>query len=362
MFDELGIVLRRIFQTNFQRQTNEKILFITDAITPEQFHLISSRKKELIQNRAKFVELLSIRTRDLYGADEVSLISYPSTLKHGTNPPNYVIEEIKKNQIFFALTSYSITYTDAIQSVLQFGVRGATMPLATPEMFKEESPICADSNKIQNLGDKIIKKVHLKKEHDSNKKCTVMIEDENGSSFSFNILENDQHFFRNYGKYHHPGSYGNLPAGEIYTVPDINATASGKLIIPKNNTKYCEDDECYLELTFEKGKIKKITGAKDVLNQYLGFSKGPKYPKDQDILKSRRNFALFGIGLNEMVKQDSSILESSKKLGACHIGLGSSSGFGGLIKSDFHFGFVLSNSNIFINGNKIVDKGNIKIE
>lgn len=357
MFDELGIVLRRIFQTNFHRKNDEKILFITDTITSEQKSKITARKKELILDRAKFGELLSIRTRDLYGTDQVSLISYPCTFQHGAEPPDYVINEMKKNQIFIALTSYSITYTEAIQKALPFGIRGASIPYATPQMFKENSPICADSEAIKKLGEYLITSIYTLKNMTPDQNCSVLIEDEYGTSFSFNLLDSNQLFFRNYGIFHNSGEYGNLPAGEIYTVPDFSKTAHGQIVVPYNNTKYCKEGEPFLELFFKNGKIHEIIGAKDILKEYLGFIEGDKSPSSHEILESRRNLALFGMGLNQMVNNQSSFLEKSKKLGTCHIGLGSSSGFGGKIKSDLHLGFILTKSNIIINNQPIITNG-----
>ncbi len=359
MFDDLGIVLRKIFQENFKRAKEEKILFLSDIVSSEQENQISPLKRELIENRTKFVELLSIRCRDLYGTDKVSLITYPCTLKHGEEPPAWLISEIEKHDIFIAMPSFSLTYTESIQTALKAGVRGASMPLVNPELFKVNSGLMVNIQDLENLGRAIIQKIQHLQARESNHQCLIKIEDENGTSFEFSILQEKQTFIENYGNFHEPMSFGNLPAGEIFTVPDIFGQAHGKIVIHHDNTKYCQDDCKLLEMELKEGKIVNIQGAKSVLDEYLGFSKGPRAPTNDEIQQSRRNFALFGIGLNKKIESSTNILERSKKFGACHIGLGASTGIGGSIKSDLHLGFVLPSSSISVNGSLIVEKGKL---
>ena len=359
MYDELGIVLRQVFQQNFGRNQDEKIIFIADTITDEQKEQISPRKQAMILNREQFVKLLSIRARDLYGTENISMFSYPSTLKHGAEPPKSLIQEIQKHHIFFTLPSYSITYTEILQKSLTKDVRGASMPLATPEMFKRDSALITNSHEIEIIGNKVANTIYNIKNSDPKNECHVSIQDKFGSSLNFKILEEKLDFSKNYGKFHNGGDFGNLPAGELYTVPDHYGQVIGKLVIPQEFSKFCNPEYEYLEISFVDGRVSGLKGAKDSLEQYLGFKRGENAPLSEAIKDSRRNFALFGIGLNKNVKNLDNILLCSKKLGACHFGLGTSSIYGGEIKADLHLGFVLPYTNVFINNQKIIEQGKI---
>jgi leucyl aminopeptidase (aminopeptidase T) len=124
-----------------------------------------------------------------------------------------------------------------------------------------------------------------------------------------------------------PGSFGNLPAGEVYIAP-LEGTARGRLIIEWAPTRRLASP---IILIIKDGVVVNIEG-EDTYVEYL---------RDKlDERKENSNIAEFGIGTNNRATRLDNILESEKILGTIHIALGDNSSFGGKVKTPFHQDFV----------------------
>ena len=357
VYDRLGLSILRMFNVNFKKQPGESILFISDFVPDGQNSEQNKRKNEMINQRSKFVELLHMRTKDIYNDSKVSFVKYPATFQSGKEVPAEVIESMMSHDIFVALTTYSLTHTEGKRVACEVGARGASMPGFTPDMFEKNRPMASDHEKMRVLGLKYLNEITKAKEEDTNRRCQVKIQDQQGNCLEFDILGNKRHFRNNFGLFHKPGMSGNLPAGDIHISPDIKQNASGKISIPQAWSKFCHPDSKFLLLTFNKGEIVAIEGAKDILLEFLGFKAGKRYPKTEELKQTRRNLAEFGIGLNPLATKHDSILEAQKILGTCYVGIGTSSTLGGGVKSDTHLNFVIPGANLYINEKQIITNG-----
>jgi len=352
---DFGLALQRMFTNNFARKTTEKILFITD-FAPENYNeLIPPTRIQMINERAKFAELLYLLSKDIYHSEFVVFKKYPATLSGGKEPPAEIAEEMKNCDIFLALTTYSLTYTNARRDACNAGARGASMPGFTPDMFYDERPMAIDYQKIKFHGDLLITEIE-KIQQNKTDYCQIKLVDHEKNALTFQILGPNQTFVQDMGLYYEKGSFGNLPAGEIYFVP-IEGTANGKLTIPKEWMKHALDNDTPVELVFEKGKLIRLEGVKKEISDLFGFTEGPKSPDTVDLLNSRRNLAEFGIGLNPYATKFDSIVESEKILGSVHIALGSNDSFGGDVHSDIHIDFILPGATVYINDKPLIMNG-----
>jgi leucyl aminopeptidase (aminopeptidase T) len=124
-----------------------------------------------------------------------------------------------------------------------------------------------------------------------------------------------------------PGSFGNLPAGEVYLAP-LEGTASGGLVLEWAPTRQLKSP---VTLTVKNGFVEEVSGDEE----YAGYLR--------EKLSERRenaNIAELGIGTNDMAKKPDNILESEKILGTIHIALGDNSSSGGNVSAPFHQDFV----------------------
>jgi len=135
-----------------------------------------------------------------------------------------------------------------------------------------------------------------------------------------------------------PGSFGNLPAGEVYLAP-LEGTANGLLVLQWAPTRELRTP---VRLVVKKGRVVSVEGD----DPYAGLLDGKLNER-----KENRNIAELGIGTNEKARRPDNILESEKILGTIHIALGDNSSFGGTVKTPFHQDFVFFRPTV-----KLIDK------
>jgi leucyl aminopeptidase (aminopeptidase T) len=124
-----------------------------------------------------------------------------------------------------------------------------------------------------------------------------------------------------------PGSFGNLPAGEVYLAP-VEGTAAGIMVLEYAPTRKLVTP---LTLVVEHGDVVEIRGDepyREVLERK--FAESPL----------NRNIAELGIGTNDRASRPDNILEAEKILGTIHIALGDNAGFGGRVSTPFHEDYV----------------------
>jgi aminopeptidase len=141
------------------------------------------------------------------------------------------------------------------------------------------------------------------------------------------------------------GSLGNLPAGEVYTVP---IDANGKLVVDPGWYKDLDD---VLTFNFENGEAVDIeAGGK------IGEDLRIKCKKAQN-----RRIAELGIGTNEKAKRPDNLLESEKILGTIHVAIGDSKSIGGENEAEIHMDFVVDKPTVTIDSKKLMIEGELKL-
>jgi leucyl aminopeptidase (aminopeptidase T) len=124
-----------------------------------------------------------------------------------------------------------------------------------------------------------------------------------------------------------PGSFGNLPAGEVYLAP-LEGTSNGVMVL-----EYAPGGklDTPVRLVVQGGDVVEVEG-EDALAVSLrkAFADNPLV----------RNIAELGIGTNDRATRPDNILEAEKILGTVHIALGDNSGFGGRIQVPFHEDYI----------------------
>jgi len=124
------------------------------------------------------------------------------------------------------------------------------------------------------------------------------------------------------------GSFGNLPAGEVYLAP-LEGTAEGVMVIEYAPTRKLASP---LSLTIRRGEVVAVSG--DDPHRLWLESKFAESARN-------RNIAELGIGTNDRATRPDNVLEAEKILGTVHVALGDNSGFGGVVSTPFHEDYVL---------------------
>ena len=360
--------IRDIFRVNLNVKKSETVLVFTDR--PFEGEIIEETDI-CRRERLRDIAILTAETGKGFSKN-LLYHEYAATCSHGAEPPqelwkiafgekafkamkaekllNPLIKkkakdsDIKKAEdvisrhkryavnAIIALSNYSTSHTrfrDFLTRICK--TRYASMPLFDASML--EGALNVDWRTLAKRTRDIAKVV--------NKAELIEIKTPNGTNISFSKkgrkVESDT------GILTAPGSFGNLPAGEVYLAP-LEGTANGKLVIEWAPTRPLKSP---VTLRIENGFVKEVSGDEGYAD-YLRTKISEQ--------KENANIAELGIGTNDMAKRPDNILESEKILGTIHIALGDNSSFGGSISTPFHQDFVFFRPTIVLvyNGGKKV--------
>jgi leucyl aminopeptidase (aminopeptidase T) len=344
--------LRAIFTTNLGVKRQERVLVFSDRIPDSEILDIEERCR---RERLRDIALLAGEIGKAF-AKKVLFHEYPSTQSHGAEPPEELwrlafgertVDSLKAGGLFssllakrssaaeiekaedivrkhcrstvqavIALSNYSTSHTrfrDLLTRVC--GCRYASMPLFDMAML--EGPMNVDWRALARRTLAIAQSV--------NKAETVEITAPNGTHLV--MSKRGRKALSDTGILTKKGSFGNLPAGEVYLAPQ-EGTANGQLVLEWAQTRELKTP---VTLTVRNGLVVKVKGDEPftrVLDDKLNER------------EENRNIAELGIGTNDKARRPDNILESEKILGTIHVALGDNSSFGGTVMTPFHQDFV----------------------
>ena len=287
-----------------------------------------------------------------------SIISheYPATNSHGVEPPQTLwklafgdktVEELRKGSLLLpilkknakdrdikkaediirrykkyavncviALSNYSTSHTRFRDFLTRIcGCRYASMPLFDISML--EGAMDVDWKALAKRTTDLAKIVNMAE--------FIEVKTPNGTYISFSKKARTAR--SDTGILIRKGSFGNLPAGEVYMAP-VEGTAHGRLVMEWAPTRQLTSP---IILVIKDGIVEEIFG-EDEYTKYIRIKLSER--------KENRNIAELGIGTNNAAKRPDNILESEKILGTIHIALGDNSSFGGNINTPFHQDFL----------------------
>ncbi|WEU39827.1 MAG: aminopeptidase [Candidatus Odinarchaeum yellowstonii] len=335
----------RFLKNNLNLTDEDRCLILNDL--PNTMELKNKPVKELknMFNRV-FLALKIFRICSKKFTENTELLTYPSTGVSGAEPPEYISAAMLNYDVIIMLTTHSLTHTDARRNATSRGARIASMPGFTESMLKPGGPMDVDYNMIAAETRKLAE--------EASKRNLIKITSVEG--VEFNLLKGSRKFIVDDGLYTKPGSWGNLPAGEVYCAP-IEGTANGVLYVRRGWYPNLTED---MELTVENGYVKEVVGGGKT-GKYFRKLLGLDSPQPDEKIKARRCIAEFGIGANPKAKKTDNILEAEKIKGTVHIAIGDNSHFGGLNKADIHIDFILPNVSVWLDESKIIDNGHWRV-
>ncbi len=344
--------IRNIFRVNLNARKSENVLVFTDR--PFEKEVVGERDR-CRRERLRDIAILTAEIGKGF-CKNILYHEYIATGNHGVEPPQELwtiafgektIKALKTEKLLnpliskkakdsdikraeeiilrykkyavnavIALSNYSTSHTrfrDFLTRICK--ARYASMPLFDTSML--EGAMNVNWRALAKRTRGIARVV--------NKAETIEIMTTNGTDISFSKkgrkVESDT------GILISPGSFGNLPAGEVYLAP-LEGTANGKLILEWAPTRSLKSP---VTLIIKNGFVEAISGDE----VYAGYLRAKISEQ-----KENANIAELGIGTNDMAKRPDNILESEKILGTIHIALGDNSSFGGKVSTPFHQDFV----------------------
>jgi len=331
-----------MFKVNMGLKASEKVLVVTDVPTMDDWKKKTTEQLTDHVQRTLLAKAVSEIAAESFPECPVEFYAYPSVGRHGADPGAEVAEKLKTTNVLVAITSYSLTHTDARGGATKAGVRVASMPLFLIDMFYPEGPMTADYTKIKVETEKLAKSVTDAKE--------VVIRTRTGTDIKFSLKGRNGRV--DAGIFTERGAWGNLPSGEAYVAP-LEGTAEGRVVVEKEWFAGLTEN---MTLVFRNGEVIEVVGGGKVGDEYRDLLK-PRVKEEP--YKSRRNLAELGIGTNPYAKRPDNVLEAEKIKGTVHVAVGDSSHMGGKVTADLHQDFVLPKPDLYVDGKLIMKNGEI---
>ncbi len=240
-----------------------------------------------------------------------------------------------------AMSNFSTSHTRFRHLLTKIkGTRYASMPLFDPEMFS--GPMDVDWDRIAKRTESI---AGLLTRTDS-----VIMRSPIGTDINLSIRGRTAH--ADTGILTAKGSFGNLPAGEVYIAP-VEGTSEGVLVLEWSTTRRLSPR---VSLTIKDGRVVGMEGDPKFLAYIEGVFK---------VSPEAANIAELGIGTNDKAARPDNILEAEKILGTTHIAFGDNTAFGGTNSANFHEDYVFFSPTLILeygNGKSetIIDHGRLK--
>jgi len=361
--------LENIFKVNLNIQSNERLLLFTDTIRKEE----NLTEYDRIRRQALKDVVLALKEIGSKICKELIYFEYPSLGSHGSEPPlqlwelafgkrifnelknkgfleKLISKEITKKEILsvkkiiktykddaidavIALSNFSTSHTNFRDLLTRVcGTRYASMPLFDISML--DGAMCADWMKIYKRGLKIKK---ILREF-----IKIRIETPNGTDIT--LFKDKRKIHIDSGILTKKGSFGNLPAGEVFLAP-LEGLSEGRLVLEWAPTRKLNVP---LMLNIKEGRVIEIQGDEPYKLEL---------ERKLNERTENRNIAELGIGINDKASRPDNILESEKILGTIHIALGDNSSFGGKIRTPFHQDFIFFAPTVYgidTNGKEII--------
>jgi leucyl aminopeptidase (aminopeptidase T) len=339
---EKGVV--NMLKVNMGLKAGEKVLVVTDARTIDEWKIQSSLELVEAVQRSVLAKMVSEIVAEAFPKSKVEFLAYPSVGRHGAYPGVEVEEGMKAADVVIAITTYSLTHTDAREHACQAGARVASMPNFLAEMFYARGPMAADYGKIARESEKIAGYITEAEE--------ASIKTKAGTNLTFSVK--GRKGMSDTGIFTKKGAWGNLPSGEAYCVP-LEGTANGTVVVQKGWFANLKEN---MILTFKDGKVISIDKGGQVGDKYRELV---SFGKEEEPYLSRRNLAELGIGTNRNAKRPDNTLEAEKIRGTVHVAIGDNSHMGGLVKADLHQDFIMPLATLSLDDKVVMRRGRLLI-
>jgi leucyl aminopeptidase (aminopeptidase T) len=255
---------------------------------------------------------------------------------NGEEPPAAIAELMKQMDVVLCPTSRSLTHTHARRAAKELGVRIATLPGITEEVFIR--CMNADYNRIAEL---------------TNRLCALLDETSiirvtSPAGTDITMPKQGRKAIASHGVFRGRGEGGNLPTGEAYLAP-LEDLSQGVVVADGSFAGIGKLREP-IRIEVKDGYATTITG-------------GEQARQLEAILEANaplsRNLAEFGIGTNESAIVSGIILEDEKILGTIHIAFGDNVSMGGKVNVRSHLDGIVTFPTVWFDDRQIMSAGRL---
>ena len=286
---------RSVIRTCLQIRPFETVLIVTD---PESSAI----------GRALYEAAAEVTDRTL-------MMMMPTSHKKGSEPPDYVAELMRKQDVVILATKSSLTHTKARINASRTGrTRIISMPGINENMFSIGG-MTADYNALQKEISGLTSVFRRKRD--------VRVTSAGGTDITFSIgakWRTDDN-----GICNRPGQVMNLPSGRVFVFPK-EETMNGKIVIDGSWEGNLLQEPIVMEV--ENGIVTDISES-EISEQINSIFAEVSKPLNKSKAALVKTVAEFGFGMNSRAKVVGNLLEDQVVRGAAHFVLGDNSAYGG---------------------------------
>jgi len=286
---------RSVIRTCLQIRPFEPVLIVTD---PESSAI----------GRALYEAAAEVTDRTL-------MMMMPTSDKKGSEPPDYVAELMRKQDVVILATKSSLTHTKARINASRTGrTRIISMPGINENMFSIGG-MTADYNALQKEISGLTSIFRRKRD--------VRVTSPGGTDIRFSIgakWRTDDN-----GICNRPGQVMNLPSGRVFVFPK-EETMNGRIVIDGSWEGNLIQEPIIMEV--ENGIVTNISES-DISEKINSIFAEVSKPLNKSKAALVKTVAEFGFGMNSRAKVVGNLLEDQVVRGAAHFVLGDNSAYGG---------------------------------
>jgi leucyl aminopeptidase (aminopeptidase T) len=263
--------------------------------------------------------------------DDATVLRYPPSDQHGTEPPAPVAAAMADSDVFLAPTTKSLSHTRARGAACDAGSRGATLPGITEDVFV--TGLDADYAAIDDACDAMLAAVGDADE--------IRVTAPAGTDITFEI--GGREWLSDTGVVHSPGTFSNLPAGEVFVAPEA---ATGTYVVDGTMMPHgLLDSDERLAFEVEDGLVTAIED--DAVRADVEAAA-------ETVGDAAYNLAELGIGTNVGVDElVGSVLLDEKAAGTVHIAIGDNAGIGGETDAPLHLDGIVRDPTVYADGEPV---------
>ena len=263
--------------------------------------------------------------------DDATFVQYPPGEQHGEEPPAPVAAAMKGADAFLAPTTRSLSHTRARSAACEAGARGATLPGITERVMV--AGLDADYEAIAGHCRDVLAQVEGADE--------IRVTTPAGTDITFAVGDREWH--DDTGMVREPGTFSNLPAGEVFVAPE---DANGTFVVDGTMRPHgllADDQE--LRFDVEDGHVTHISD--DAVREDVERA-------STEVGVAATNLAELGIGTNVGVEElVGSVLLDEKAAGTVHIAIGDDASIGGDTEAPIHLDGILRAPTVYADGEEI---------
>jgi len=238
--------VKRILEYNMGLRNDETLVVITDTPTIQEWQDLGPERLEDMTARNLLARTIADIAKKQFPKCNVTFQTYPSVRRRSAELGKEIEEIMKASDVVLALTTYSISHTDARENATKAGARIASMPRILEEMVYPTGSLTADYRRIRSQT--------LRLAEILTGTSKIRIKTRTGTDLSLSL--EGRRGIADTGALKTPGSWGNLPAGEAYIAP-LEGTAQGVVVVERG---WHPNLRATMRLLFEKEQLAGIVG------------------------------------------------------------------------------------------------------